>query len=133
MNKRSITEIDPTLHFVGTVQVTPNDGRDTRIGYMHRLFCLKSGRCRVRVRDNEIDLKNEDVLLVLSGTPYQILPEERGASLLSVNFNFFDHIAGAESPLYRYTTKKEFREEDRVERFRFREGILVIFQDELFR
>ena len=121
---RSIVEVDPTVHFIGTVSVTPEDGKESRIGYVHRLFRLCAGHCRIRVSDTEYDLHSDDVLLVLSGTPYQILPEERGASLLSVNFNFFDHIAGAESPLYRYTTKKEFREEDRVERFRFREGIL---------
>ena len=124
MNKRSITEIDPTLHFVGTVQVTPSDGRDTRIGYMHRLFCLKSGRCRVRVRDNEIDLKNEDVLLVLSGTPYQILSQESGALLLLTNFNFFGESRGDAAPNFGYAIARDFRDEGRLERVDFSEGVL---------
>ena len=122
-SKRSITEIDPTVHFVGTVQVTPKDGQDQRIGYLHRLFRLQYGRCRVRVGDGEITLQKDGVLLVLSGTPYQILSGEEGASLLYVNFDFFGE-RGALSPAFTYATAREFREEEEVERIDFSEGVL---------
>ena len=121
---RSVGEIDPAVHFVGTVRVTPEDGKDLRIGYVHRLFCLVDGECRMRVGDAELSLQNEDILIVLSGTPYQILAENGGASLLSINFDFFGGSDGTERPLFRYVNEREFREENRVERIAFREGVL---------
>lgn len=120
---RSVSEIDPAVHFVGTVRVTPEDGRDMRIGYVHRLFCLKSGQCRIRVSDVEFTLQGEDVLIVMSGTPYRILVESEEASLLSVNFDFFGGSDGVERPPFRYVTESDFREENRVERVCFTEGI----------
>ena len=120
---RSVSEIDPAVYFVGTVQVTPEDGIDSRVGYVHRLFCLRSGECRIRVADSEHVLKNEDVLIVLSGTPYQILAGAQGASLLSVNFDFFGGGDASERPPFRYATQREFREDERLERVRFREGL----------
>ena len=121
---RSVSEIDPAVHFVGTVRVTPEDGRDRRIGYVHRLFCLKGGECRIRVAENEIPLQNGDLLIVLSATPYQILAGDEGASLLSVNFDFFGGSDGADRPPDRYAIERDFREEQRIERIIFREGLL---------
>ena len=121
---RSVAEIDPAVHFVGTVRVTPEDGAATRIGYVHRLFCLRGGACRIRIADVELSLRREDILILLSGTPYQILADEGGASLLSVNFSFFGGSEGAERPPFRYVVESDFREENRVERIRFSEGIL---------
>lgn len=121
---RSVSEIDPAVHFVGTVRVTPEDGRAPRIGYVHRLFALKSGECRIRVSDVELTLGNEDLLIVLSGTPYQILAGVEGASLLSVNFDFFGGSDRHERPPFRYVSESDFREENRVEKITFREGLL---------
>ena len=119
----SFRTIDPLIRFAGKVTLPKKTPPLARVAYDQRLFFLLSEEADFIIDGQRVRVRQGDLLLLLSGTPYTILTNGGDVVLFSINFVFFSASARGVG-LIPLSSPDRFRRELQSETVAFEERFL---------
>lgn len=94
-----LTEINPFIRYVHFLEIDEKRKYGKSIPLDHRLFYLSSGNGKIAFNDTVITLNVGDAVIIPSGTVYELLPTDKTAVYVGVNFDYTQKNADRETPV----------------------------------
>ena len=83
-----LSQIDPFVRYVHFLDINERQRYGKTIPFDNRFFYLWSGTSKIRVEDTVYSVGEGDVLIIPSGTGYELFPSEGELRYFAVNFDY---------------------------------------------
>ena len=81
-------EIQPYVRYAHYIPIDVNQKYDATIPYDNRMFYMYKGAGEIMVENNVFSMQEGDVLVVPSGTEYQIMSVRNRCTFIAINFDY---------------------------------------------
>lgn len=100
-----LSNIRPFIRYIHYLTITADENRAVTIPYDNRLFYMYRGTGEIKISGLIYHVEENDVLIIPSGTEYQLLPSEKDYTYIGVNFDYTQAHSDKQIPIPPAETK----------------------------
>ena len=100
------SNIQPYIRYVHYLPVDKNSPYVASIPYDNRIFYMHKGEAQIEIKDQVYNMEEGDIVIIPSGTQYQLLLPQKQAVYIAINFDYSQDYSHEKTPIFPVVPEK---------------------------